>query len=592
MSNESLEQAKLWVSIGVPIATVLLGGLILHRIGKRFETKQWISQKLIEQRQSIYGNVAKPLNQLYCFFMRYGDWKSLSPAQILVFKRQIASELHPFFPLFTQTMHDAFCAFEETLFETFNGPGQDARLRLDPKKYESVEGWTPEWRRHFSTSSRTTRERVFTAYENLVHAFAQDANIDTTQGAAWKPRFRKLRPPKNQSDPTVAPAATPAGAIPGAVAPDGSSPAAIAPAGSSPGAIAPAGSSPALLASAAASSPAPAASCAPAPAATSPATAGVASAPPTSAPLVQVGDVDWGLRVRELIAVAPLGVAREYVEANAAAVQSAVIGRGPDTTVVDPEAGVCAVVNISSVHVPAFVRRSLSLDPKPYKNGYDLGKFVVGTPAPPRARKTRELVDAALPLLGRSARDHYYCAVELNGSGVRFYGDVSLVLKPSEVHPGTVVLDRNSFDLMRKPLLDRIDSARPNQELERQRVAAQLAGLWGTDLPAMATTKILGASPQQPRRLTTAQISDALLEDEDYLEVLRFGSFGVAHLREARLSASDVAVDARIGDRARIGPAPDFAALLWRHRRRRAERSLRSAGVLVTVATTSGRSRV
>src|SRR5262245_55850157 len=42
--------------------------------------------------------------------------------------------------------------------------------------------------------------------------------------------------------------------------------------------------------------------------------------------------------------------------------------------------------------------------------------------------RTRELVDLSLPV--RNYKNIYFAAAELNGSGVRFYGDYCLVLKP------------------------------------------------------------------------------------------------------------------------------------------------------------------
>ena len=60
------------------------------------------------------------------------------------------------------------------------------------------------------------------------------------------------------------------------------------------------------------------------------------------------------------------------------------------------------------------------------------------------------------------------------------------------------------------------------------------------------------------RRLTTGQISEAVLDDEDYIEVLKIGSFDVGALQEARVSAADAAAEAQVGAQLQMGPAPTW----------------------------------
>lgn len=282
-----------------------------------------------------------------------------------------------------------------------------------------------------------------------------------------------------------------------------------------------------------------------------------------------------------------------FARANASAIEGAVAGRGPDDVIADPEEGARMVVNISSVHVPAFCDARRNGDERAYKNGYDLGKYRIGDSPSEEKLKSREIVDRALPLNGiDSPADVYFGAVELNGAGIRFYGDVCLVLKRDELADNTVVLDRNSYDLIRAPLRDIVDK-KPDCEraAARKNEAAKLAGYWKSDVGAIAAIKTLQVLGPRPRRYTTGQIAEAVRDDEDYMEVLKIGSFGTAELQEARLSAAEAAHDALISDRLRTRPAPRMEALMWRNRRRRAEEELRRAGVRVLVVTTSGRTK-
>jgi hypothetical protein len=245
-----------------------------------------------------------------------------------------------------------------------------------------------------------------------------------------------------------------------------------------------------------------------------------------------------------------------------------------------PTSGASCVANISSEHIPSFCA-AVGVG---YLNAYDLVRLGID---PKAVSPTRARVDAALAAVTRHAASNiYFVAAELNGTGIRFYGDLCLVLKPWATLDKTVLLSTNSYDLVRKPL-----SASTTSSATLLTEAGKLAGLWDQDLASMAGLKVL-AHRYGTRRLTTGQVSDSLLDDEDYLEVLRIGPFSVADVEEARLSAAGVAQDARIDERLRHGPTPDPAALKWRQRRRNAERMLVAHGVPVRVVATTGRTRV
>src|SRR4029079_16002742 len=65
---------------------------------------------------------------------------------------------------------------------------------------------------------------------------------------------------------------------------------------------------------------------------------------------------------------------------------------------------------------------------------------------------TRLGVDEALAKLTAGPKESiYFGAVELNGTGVRFYGDLCLILAPQNVPQTTVILESNSYDLVRPP---------------------------------------------------------------------------------------------------------------------------------------------
>jgi hypothetical protein len=299
--------------------------------------------------------------------------------------------------------------------------------------------------------------------------------------------------------------------------------------------------------------------------------------------------VDWVARLEAALAALAASDpdAEAYLSANADLVLRALTGQGVDGGVAPGGVGAKVVVNMSAAHVPAFITDG-------YKNAYDLDAEAARVGEKPAVSAKRLAVDTALQSVhGDAPKDIYFAAIELNGCGVGFYGDLCLVLRDDVTERGDVVLDRNSYDLIREPLRSRIETAAGGGDPgpARAQQAAQMAGTLNRDAQAIAAIKVLQGRPPVQRLMSTGMVSEGVLEDEDYIEVLRPGGFAVGDLAEVRLTSAEVALDERIGSRALTGRPPSQAELLWRDNRRRAEDRLRALGVPVRVVTAAGRTK-
>lgn len=292
---------------------------------------------------------------------------------------------------------------------------------------------------------------------------------------------------------------------------------------------------------------------------------------------------DWVAKARGKIEEIPLG-SREYAEANGDMIRRTVAGIGIDSGKKSASAGIRIAFNISSAYLPQALSQR-------YKNCYDLedlGSTVgISVPKETKISKRRRTIDETIAKLcpPGTYRNLYYGAVELNGAGMRYYGDMCLILKEEQFKDATLVLYRNSYDLDREPIRSRI---RKGGTLASE--AERLAGTRAS-APDMVVCKIFDQAPSADRLLTSGVISDGILADEDYLEVPRTGPFGAAEIAEVRTSAADVAAEGRIADRLERGPLPNVAELLWRNRRRGAERAAGQARINLRVVTSSGRAR-
>lgn len=283
----------------------------------------------------------------------------------------------------------------------------------------------------------------------------------------------------------------------------------------------------------------------------------------------------------------------KFAEANLSATENAIEGKGPDAAEADPRAGIRAVINLSSAHVPTFCERSRSKIFPAYQNGYNLGKMSVrvGGAPPDDHWSKREIVDHALAPLHRHAMNEvYYAAAELNGAGIRFYGDICLVLRPEQVSSDTVVLDRNSYDVLRAPFRDVVEGFidEGRRQAVRRHILEYLSGEYRPDLKTIGAVKVLIATGERDRRFSSGQISNGILDDEDYIEILKIGSFKAEDVEAARLSAAEAALESHVEQRLRSDPW-SHVAWRWLKERRNATQELVRSGIQVAVIATSGR---
>jgi hypothetical protein len=187
----SLEIAKLLVGATTPFVVALLGWFISSRITKyqQEQTSQvmalveqtrhtyWSNQKLIEKRLELYDKMAPLLNKLYCFYMWRGDWKDVSPRDVVQAKRDLDRDLYLYRHLLGKDFEQAYQTFIHQLFSTYTGAGHDARIRsrvVSPngnRMTDSRYKWDEAWNSLFADDPVET-PLIRGAYERIMTIFA------------------------------------------------------------------------------------------------------------------------------------------------------------------------------------------------------------------------------------------------------------------------------------------------------------------------------------------------------------------------------------------------------------------------------------
>lgn len=164
------------------------------------------------------------------------------------------------------------------------------------------------------------------------------------------------------------------------------------------------------------------------------------------------------------------------------------------------------------------------------------------------------------------------------------------MLAPGPSLDETKVLDRNSYDVMRAPFRMAVDRLQEDRRQPARRwILSSLSGTGKDDLKTMGAIKVLVTTGERDRRFSTGQISGGVLDDEDYMEILKIGSFTTADLEVARLSAAEVALESHVEQRLQARPTASHVSHEWLRDRRNATRSLEEQGVEISVVASPGR---
>jgi hypothetical protein len=176
----SLEVVKLAVALLTPVLVLWLG----YQVGKvtsRLKAAQWANQKVVEKRITVFDQVAPVLNDLYCYFAFVGNWKELTPPEMVRAKRTLDKAFYIYAPLFSRTFVQRYHSFIRECFETYAGVGHDARLRTpiesgDGDRRQLTSGWDANWQKLFSPNP-SRKDDMKRAYDDLRTGFSNELGL-------------------------------------------------------------------------------------------------------------------------------------------------------------------------------------------------------------------------------------------------------------------------------------------------------------------------------------------------------------------------------------------------------------------------------
>lgn len=183
----SLEFCKLAATVLTPLTVFTLGCVIWS--GQRDIVQRWEHvqveqrkaaeadarerERLRDSRFSIHQATAPLLNDIFSYHFYVGNWKELTPADIIVKKRQLDRLMYSNIALFTPAFFKLYHAF---MAQSFRGAGNhlgESRIRSNIEcRSPHLDTATERWRAYFTHEDN--RRNVCLAYTALIGRLSEE----------------------------------------------------------------------------------------------------------------------------------------------------------------------------------------------------------------------------------------------------------------------------------------------------------------------------------------------------------------------------------------------------------------------------------
>jgi hypothetical protein len=173
-----LEVVKIITGFATPIIVVVFG-YKFNRTMQQLTGTQWANQKIIEKRIAVFDELAPHLNDIYCYIMFIGNWKEMTPVDIIQKKRLLDKKMYVNAALFSHNLITVYNNFMGVCFETYVGAGHDAKILTTIQSGDgnqrdafSLE-WKESWNDCFSDVS-LQKEVIKDTYQKLMNEFSHE----------------------------------------------------------------------------------------------------------------------------------------------------------------------------------------------------------------------------------------------------------------------------------------------------------------------------------------------------------------------------------------------------------------------------------
>lgn len=120
--------------ISMPVVLAIFGFLINRQLAG-YRSKLTINVKLIEKRIALYDEIGPELHKVYQFYRRVGNWRELSPTEILDIKLQLDTSIHVNKPYWSVAFFECYMCFMQVCFSVNSREHEKTQLKTNIDGY-------------------------------------------------------------------------------------------------------------------------------------------------------------------------------------------------------------------------------------------------------------------------------------------------------------------------------------------------------------------------------------------------------------------------------------------------------------------------
>ena len=173
----SLKIAIMIIAILAPIIIAFLA-IRFNRTIKRLKMKHQTNQRIVEKRIEIYDRIGPKLNDLLCFYCYSGNWKEITPIDILRLKKELDKDINIYTPLFSDDLSNKYVDFIHLCFVSFSGWEHKEKIKslYEIRQEHNVE-WNDDWIQFFDTNNVIEAIKMKERYIELIESFKKDLSL-------------------------------------------------------------------------------------------------------------------------------------------------------------------------------------------------------------------------------------------------------------------------------------------------------------------------------------------------------------------------------------------------------------------------------
>jgi hypothetical protein len=173
----SLKIVIMIIAILAPIIIAFLA-IRFNRTIKRLNKKHKTNQRIVEKRIEIYDRIGPKLNDLISFYCYSGDWKEITPIDIIRLKKELDKDINIYTPLFSNDLSKKYTDFIHLCFVSFSGWEHKEKIKslYEIRQEYNVE-WKDDWIQFFDTNNVIEAIKMKESYNELMEYVKKDLSL-------------------------------------------------------------------------------------------------------------------------------------------------------------------------------------------------------------------------------------------------------------------------------------------------------------------------------------------------------------------------------------------------------------------------------